>query len=318
MTRLTFGETAIDLEPAETVLEALERAGLDPPSGCRAGQCQTCLHRAIEGTPPAAAQEGLSPGQKATGHFLACVCTPTTDLVIVRPQHIGRNIDAEVRAIDNLAPDIIRLRLAADHFDYRPGQFLELIARDDLRRHYSLASHPCEDDFLELHIRLHENGQMSRLLRDELAVGQQLRIAGPAGACFYEGVDPDQPMALIGAGTGLAPLYGILRDALLRGHRGPIRLYHGARHASGLYLRDELRSLADRESRFDYIPCALDPSAPSGGDVSALALSRETDFSGTAFFLCGGENLVNTLKRDIFLRGASLNQIRADAFAPAR
>lgn len=317
MSRVTCGESALDLKPSETVLEALERAGLDPPSSCRAGQCQTCLHRAIEGTPPAAAQEGLTPGQKATGYFLACICVPSSDLVIVRPDDVGREIDAEVRAIDQLAPDIMRLRLAAERFDYRPGQFLELIARDDLRRHYSLASHPDEDDFLELHIRLHENGRMSGLLRNDIATGGRLRIAGPAGTCFYEGVDVDQPMTLIGAGTGLAPLYGILRDALLRGHRGPIRLYHGARHATGLYLRDELRSLAERLPRFDYRPCALDPAAPLGGDVSALALSEETNFSDTAFFLCGGENLVNRLKRDIFLRGASLHQIRADAFVPA-
>jgi len=317
LTRLTCGESTIDLNPGETVLEGLERAGLDAPSSCRSGQCQTCLHRAIEGRPSAAAQEGLTPGQKATGYFLACICVPTDDLVIVRPQEVGRQVDAEVRAIEQMAPDIIRLRLAAERFDYRPGQFLELIAQDDLRRHYSLASHPDAEDFLELHIRLHENGRMSRLLRDDMTAGRRVRIAGPAGTCFYEGVDADQPMTLIGAGTGLAPLYGILRDALSRGHRGPIRLYHGARNVSGLYLREELQSLADRHAHFDYRPCALDPSAPLGGDVSALALAEETNFSDTAFFLCGGENLVNRLKRDIFLRGASLNQIRADAFSPA-
>lgn len=318
MTRLTFGESTVDLAPGETVLEALERAGFDPPSSCRAGQCQTCLHRAIDGTPPPAAQEGLTSGQKATGCFLACICVPAGDLVIVRPEEAGRQIDAEVRAIDKIAPDILRLRLAADSFDYRPGQFLELIARDDLRRHYSLASHPDEDDFLELHIRLHDNGRMSRLLQDEIATGHRLRIAGPAGTCFYEGVDPDQPMTLIGAGTGLAPLYGVLRDALSRGHRGPIRLYHGARHASGLYLRDDLLDLAGKIPNFDYKPSALDPSAAFGGDVSALALATETDFAETAYFLCGGENLVNRLRREIFLRGASVNQIRADAFVPAR
>ncbi len=318
MTRLTTGGSAINLEPGETVLQALERAGLDPPSSCRAGQCQTCLHRAIEGTLPPASQEGLTPGQKATGYFLACVCVPTSDLVIMRPGDVGREIDAEVRAIEKLAPDIVRLRLEADGFDYRPGQFLELIARDDLRRHYSLASHPDEDDFLELHIRLHDNGRMSRLLRNEIIAGARLRIAGPSGACIYEGVDPDQPMALIGAGTGLAPLYGVLREALGCGHRGPIRLYHGARNTSGLYLGDALQSLAGRQAHFDYKPVVLDPSAPLGGDVSALALATVTGFAETAFFLCGGENLVNRLRREIFLRGASLNQIRADVFLPGR
>lgn len=112
------------------------------------------------------------------------MCVPSSDLVIVRPEDVGREVDVEVRAIDQIAPDIVRLRLAAERFDYRPGQFLELIARDDLRRHYSLASHPDEDDFLELHIHLHENGRMSGLLRNDIAAGVRLRIAGPAGTCF--------------------------------------------------------------------------------------------------------------------------------------
>ena len=317
MTLLKYEDRPVDIAPGETVLEALLRAGIDAPSSCRAGNCQTCMSRAIAGVPPPQSQNGLTEAQKALGYFLPCVCRPASPLSIVRLDHLGDRKEALVREIDHLSHDVVRLRVETEGFDYRPGQFLQLIASDDLKRSYSLASHPEEDPFLEMHIRLHENGKMSRHLAEALEPGHKLHVAGPLGTCFYEGVEPDQPMLLIGAGTGLSPLVGVLRDALRRGHRGPIRLYHGARSRGGLYLHDALEALAKSRGNLDYRACALDPNAPHGGDVAAVALEAETAVAEAAIFLCGGENLVKRLKRELFMRGASLKRIRSDVFSPA-
>jgi CDP-4-dehydro-6-deoxyglucose reductase len=313
---LTYQDRPVDIAPGETVLEALLRAGVDAPHSCRSGTCQTCMHRIVEGAPPEQSQRGLTEAQKATGLFLPCVCEPRTPLVIAPKDDAGARREARVRSIERLSHDIVRLRIETETFPYRPGQFLELSAGADLKRCYSLASQPDDDPFLEMHIRLHENGRMSRRLT-ELAPGHALHVAGPSGTCFYEGVDAGQPLVLIGAGTGLAPLYGVLRDALKRGHRGPIRLYHGARDPAGLYLRDDLEALAARRSHFLYRPVALDAASPFGGDVAALALDAETGVEHSAFFLCGGANLVKRLKQALFMRGASLRAIRSDVFTPA-
>jgi len=311
---LTYKDRPVEIAPGETVLDALLRAGVEAPYSCRSGNCQTCLHRAVEGTPPEESQKGLTDAQKALGLFLPCICEPASPLVIAPPDDAGAAMEATVREITPLSHDVVRLRVETANFAYRPGQFLELIAGDDLRRHYSLASHPEEDPFLEMHIRLHPNGRMSRHVREALAPGHRLHVAGPRGTCFYEGVDSDQPLILIGAGTGLAPLYGVLRDALRKEHRGPIRLYHGARERRGLYLTEELEALAKARDNVEYIPAALD----AGGDVAALALEAEKSRSAhSAFFLCGGEALVKRLKRDLFMSGASLKAIRSDAFTPA-
>ncbi|PPD43308.1 MAG: oxidoreductase [Methylocystis sp.] len=303
----------VEIAPGETVLEALLRAGIDAPSSCRTGNCQTCLRRAVQGTPPAESQNGLTEAQKAMGYFLPCICRPSSPLNVAPPDDAGARLPATVRSVEALAQDVVRLRIETEAFPYRPGQFLKLIASDGLERHYSIASHPEEDPFLEMHIRLHPGGRMSRHVM-EIAKGHRLHVAGPLGTCFYEGVDKDQPLALIGAGTGLAPLYGVLRDALRQGHRGPIRLYHGARERKGLYLREELEALARARDNFDYAPASLD----TGGDLAALALEAETQrASRTAYFLCGGENLVKRLKRDLFMSGASMKAIRSDVFSPA-
>lgn len=318
MTLLTYIKAAIEIEPGEDVLSALLRAEIDAPHSCRSGVCQSCMHRAVEGQPPAAAQRGLSDAQKALGYFLPCLCVPDTPLTIVPAQRAEARSEAIVRLLERLSGDVVRLRLEHEAgFTYRPGQFLELITCDGLGRHYSIASLPEEDPYVELHIRLHAGGRMSQFIADELAPGSRLHIAGPLGTCIYEGVDRDQPMALIGSGTGLAPLIGVLRDALRRGHRGPIRLYHGARKRDGLYLHDHLEALTQRHANLSYVPRVLGDSTPHGGDVAMAALEREDALAHTAFFLCGGEKLVGRLKRDLYMKGASLKQIRSDMFLPA-
>jgi CDP-4-dehydro-6-deoxyglucose reductase, E3 len=316
--RLVYRDAVVDIEPGEDVLSALLRAEIDAPHSCRAGACQSCLHRAVDGEPPPAAQEGLSDAQKALGYFLACLCRPEGTLVVLPARESGARAEVSVRAIERLGGDVVRLRLEhGPDFAYRPGQFVELIAEGGLGRHYSLASLPEEDDFLELHVRLHAGGRMSGLIAEQLAHGARMHVAGPLGTCIYEGVDPDQPICLVGSGTGLAPLVGVMRDALRRGHRGPVRLYHGVREPAGLYLHDELEALVRGRPNLSYVARVLSDPSPQGGDVAAAVLERETALADTAFFLCGGERLVSRLKRELYLRGAKLKYLRSDAFTPA-
>jgi CDP-4-dehydro-6-deoxyglucose reductase, E3 len=318
MALLTFGETPIDIAPGEDVLSALLAAGIDAPHSCRAGVCQTCLHQLVEGDVPAAAQQGLSDGQKTQGYFMACVCVPHGPLKIVRVGEALGETEAIVHAIDQLSPTVVRLRLEPKAaFSYRSGQFLSLKASDGLVRNYSIASHPEEHAFLELHVRLLPNGRMSSMISERLALGDSLAVSGPFGTCFYDDADRDRPLVLIGVGTGLAPLWGVLHDALKRGHNGPIRLYHGARNRSGLYLVDELRDLAEQHAHFSYVPCVPGEIGPGGGDLEAAVIEGEPQPDLSAYFLCGGAGVVGRVKRGLYLRGAKLQRLRTDIFLPA-
>ena len=150
---------------------------------------------------------------------------------------------------------------------------------------------------------------MSQRLADELPAGMPCVLAGPSGSCHYGSVAPDRPLVLAGTGTGLAPLWGVLHDALSAGHRGAIRLYHGARDASGLYLVDELRALQAAHPQFRYLP--------THDDLIETVRSGEPALADSEFFLCGDAALVNRLKRTLYLAGARLDSLHADPFVPA-
>jgi len=315
---IRYRDDRCELAPGQSVLDALMERGHDIPHSCRNGTCQTCLMRATEGNPPEESQKDLSPTLRLRSHFLACVCRPDEDLTVALPAEGETRLTAVVRRLEPLNADILRVELAVDEpFDYRAGQFLNLFMDEILGRSYSLASVPELDEHLELHVRRLPDGRVSGWIHDELRVGQTLAVRGPGGNCFYVPSQPEQPLLLIGTGSGLAPLYGILRDALRHGHTGPIRLIHGSRSADGLYLAGELRELARTHAQFDYVPCVSGPEVPSQhatGRVHDVALTDTPDLKGWRVFLCGHPDMVLQAQMRAYLAGASLTDIHADAF----
>lgn len=320
MWHLSCGERRVLVQPGESVLDALSRSGVQVASSCRAGACQSCLVQVTRGDVPPRAQLGLKDSLRARGFILACQAVPTSDLELSASGAAALDVAARIEGIEELAPDMLRVRLAPEQpLAYRAGQFVTVLREDGLARSYSIASLPEDGPTLELHVRVLQGGRMSGWLASSAARGASVRLRGPAGDCFYSAGQPEQPLVLAGVGSGLAPLWGIVRDALAAGHRGTIELWHGARAATGLYLREELKGLASAHPNFSYRACALEGAA---GDVQAgrldeLLLAATSSFDKRRFFLCGDASLVQGLKRALFLRGAALKEIYADAFVGA-
>jgi len=314
---LRYGGAEVECAEGETVLAAFERAGVDLAFSCRNGICLTCMLRAREGRVPGAAQAGIKPALAAQGHFLPCVCTPSGDLVLEAPEDALTFGRAVVTEVERLAPTICRVRLApATALDYRAGQFINLRRGDGLARSYSLASVPRLDADLELHVKRLPGGRMSNWIFDQLGAGETLELQGPNGACFHLAGEPQRPLLLIGNGSGLAPLLGIARDALSDGHRGPIRFYHGSRHAAGLYLQEELRRLEAACGNFRYVPCLSGEAHDQArsGRAEEVALADHPDLAGWRVYLCGYPPMVAAARKRAYLSGAALADIHGDPF----
>lgn len=322
MPSILFSEVAYTAADSESVLECLERNGVSIPNACRSGVCHSCMMRVTDGEVPAAAQKGLSEAKQIQGYFLSCCCVPETDLAVATVDDAMPRVPAWLEGTETLNNRVIRVRLRTESaLNYRPGQFVNFLREDGLVRSFSLASVPGLDDALDFHVALVPGGRMSGWLHHDAGPGSRLELAGPLGNCFYIPGKPEQPILLLGTGTGLAPLYGILRDALHQGHTGPIHLFHGALRLDDLYLTDALRALAAEHGNFHYHPCVRDEAGPewvTTGAVDATALGMLPSLKGWKVFLCGNPDLVRQVQRKTFLAGASMQDIHADAFLPAK
>ena len=277
--------------------------------------------RAVDGDVPARAQQGLKESWKKRGFFLTCVCSADLPLAIERGQAAER-FSSRILSVQALSPRVSRVYLERPSgFQFEAGQFIQVIRSEDgARRPYSVASLP-DADHIELHVAIFPDGELSPWLSS--SVGAPIELEGPFGECVYVPVEPERPLVLAGTGTGLAPLIGVFRAALESGHQGPITLYHGARSASDLYFTDELRSLLTN-SQHRIIELLLEgdesevipepPLARRIGDLVEVVLEEQKAPLASRFYLCGAPELVQRLKKKLYLKGASLDKIHADPF----
>lgn len=322
MSKVKFGSLTIDCLDSESVLDALLRNEAEIPYSCKTGVCQTCLMRAINGAVPEDAQKGLKDTLVAQNYFLACSCHPKQDLEIRLPADADVFSRAVIRNKFLLSTDVLQLELEPSiSMYYHAGQFINLRRQDGLIRSYSIASLPQSDKYVELHIKRMKNGKMSNWLFDEAVSGEVLDIQGPIGNCFYVSGKHEQNLLLIGTGTGLAPLFGIVKDALHTGHQGNIYLYHGVRRIDGLYQHEQLCALETEFDNFFYKPCLTGDKLNSlgnhevlNGRANELALKNHTKLANWCIYVCGVPEMVNKTKKMAFLAGANLADIYADPF----
>jgi ferredoxin-NADP reductase len=198
------------------------------------------------------------------------------------------------------------------------GQFVQLVRpRDGLMRPYSIASVP-GDCALELHVALQPDGRMSQWLAR--GQGERVQLRGPLGECCYPDGDRDRPLLLAGTGTGIAPLYAVVRSALAAGHAGPIRVFHGAADRRELYLWSQLTALAAA-----YPQLRIAGSIPGDDGVEAgissrtlgeQALAGDLPLAQSRAFLCGNPDFVRATRKQLYLAGMPLERIHADPFVP--
>lgn len=313
MSHFTFEGESIEALPGETVLNALLRSGQSVAYGCKNGSCQSCMIRSLT-PPPSRAQVGLADVYVQSRCFLACKCLADQ---IEQLERVGEDIlkkyPAEVVSKDMIGKDVLRLRLKAEGLSVKPGMFVRFISPDGTKRSYSIANNSLSSgDHLEFHIRLLPDGKMSRYLTSRTELN--LKLEGPFGSCIYSG-QGDQQLIFIGSGTGLAPLYAVLTDALASGHRGKCSLYYGGRCAEDLYFIEELQTL---QKHFPQVKVFFCSDAPSDwtipGNPIDIAVAQERTFTNAKVYTCGHPELVKAVKVKAFLAGANIADIHSDSF----
>lgn len=315
MTYLTYAGETYAFSPGESVLECLLRHQIEYPHSCQAGVCQSCLIKSPGQIAPAW-QEGIQDTLKAQGYFLACLARPDCALHILSPLSDECAMTAKIISLIKLNYNVLQLKLSVEDLCvWIPGQYLNLVNPNGIIRSYSIANLPAQDGFIELHIKLQQQGAMSHWLQDKAQVDDSVQIRGPLGKCFYFNPQKlDYNILLAGTGTGLAPLVAIVRDALMQNHLGEITLIHGGLKDEDLYYVNELKQLSSQYPQFHYESCVLKSEAGLSESLDKKTLTHIKDVKNLKFFVCGPKEIIDVLKVQAFCAGVSSSNIFSDTF----
>lgn len=292
---------------------------------CRNGRCSSCKCKVITGNPVLLSDElGLTQEEKDNGWVLSCVRAAGDGDVVLEAEDFGgihppaaKTLPCRIQELTLLAQDVMRVVLrippGAD-FSFLPGQYVDVIGKNGIRRSYSLANASAREKLLELHIRAVPDGVMSKYWFEEAKVNDLLRLNGPLGTFFLRhagGLD----LVFLATGTGIAPVKSILESvASLPDAEQPrsITLYWGGRTPDDLYWDGTGTGASYRNVH--VLSRAGDDWGGARGYVQQVCMADGFDLSRTIVYACGSDAMIHSAKQSLLDAGLSERRFYSDAF----
>jgi ferredoxin-NADP reductase len=196
--------------------------------------------------------------------------------------------------------------LPGQHYDVR------LTAPDGYRaqRSYSVASSPLDEGEIELTIDRLDEGEVSPYFHDVVEEGDQVELRGPFASYFvWRG---EEPVLLVGGGSGVVPLMAILRHRRRTMPDLPMRLVYSVRTGEDVIYADELAQDA-------LVTFTRRPPAGWRGHAGRIdsALIAEAGLSSGTAFICGSNGFVETATHLVLEAGFEPQAIRTERFGPS-
>ncbi len=199
-----------------------------------------------------------------------------------------------------------------DLYTYRPGQFCTVrvtVDGTEMQRCYSMSSAPATDDHLAFTVKRVPGGMVSNWLLDHVAPGDVLDLMPPAGA-FCER-DGDAPILAFCGGSGVTPVFSIVKQVLARGSR-PIRLLDANRDHDSIIFHHELSQLARAH------PERLTVRHHRDDDAGYLTADDITAFVGTDtdadVFICGPTPFMDLVEAGVAAAGIAADRVSIERF----
>lgn len=219
------------------------------------------------------------------------------------------NLQLEITGINKEYKDTLCLTLREkdDRIkEFLPGQFLTLIFNingEEVRRGFSISSSPNELPNIELAIKKIDEGVTSKYLYEELELGDVIESLPPLGN-FTVQTQPNEKryFVMIGAGSGITPLYSMIKTILSDEPDSKIKLLYGNRYEDAIIYKKELDVLAEHfrgKIKVDYY--LSQPNKNWSGLTGRIEkehilelLENENIKSNANFYLCGPEGMMKT------------------------
>ncbi|HPF07683.1 MAG TPA: 2Fe-2S iron-sulfur cluster binding domain-containing protein [Spirochaetota bacterium] len=325
------GKKKIDLNGGGSLLSGLAENGIYIPSACGGrGSCAYCKLKVLSGGGAVGPVElpSLSNAEMENNIRLSCQVKVRGAMSISVPDELFsvRKFRAKVAGKRALTHDIIELKMELvepREIDFTAGQYVQLESRkykgrESVNRAYSISSLPSEKGFVELMIRRVPEGICTTWVFDHLKEGDEINFSGPYGD--FRLTDSGAPAVFIAGGSGMAPIWSILRDMRERGDSRKSAYFFGALTSADLFYTEELKKLESETGTFSYIPALSGEKEGSGwtgerGLITDVVKRTLPDLTGYEAYLCGSPGMIDACIKVLTESGIPADRIFYDKFS---
>jgi ring-1,2-phenylacetyl-CoA epoxidase subunit PaaE len=196
---------------------------------------------------------------------------------------------------------------------YKAGQYLTLIIRVNGRKYarpYSFSSAPSVDDALEVTVKRVPNGIVSNYICNELKVGDVIEVLEPIGNFTFDCTKPESSIYLWGVGSGITPLFSIIKEVLHTQHYKTIHLVYGNKNQDSTIFWNQLSLLKQTYSDvfsminfYSQIDKVEEIEAIHKGRISAEFVTnmvvQNKNAKESMHFICGPKSLKDTIQSSL-------------------
>lgn len=208
-------------------------------------------------------------------------------------------------------------------FTFKAGQYITLktiINNEEIRRDYSLCSSPKSNE-LKVAVKEVENGTFSKFANNTLKTGDFLEVAPPNGRFVFEPNKDNETIVAFAAGSGITPILSIIKTALQETNSNFVLVY-GNKTAKDTIFLDELLALQNNYNDRLNIQFIFSKSKENDAlfgrieksTVNLIVKNKYKDVIIDAFYLCGPEAMINTVKEVLNENGVNSEKIHFELF----
>ncbi|MEQ8905037.1 ferredoxin--NADP reductase [Ekhidna sp.] len=209
--------------------------------------------------------------------------------------------------------------------NYKPGQFLNFfldINGEEVVRQYSFSTSPYLNEKPGITIKRVPGGLASNYLGDQLKPGDSIEVSTPNGR-FTTSTNNGRQILMVAGGSGITPLYSILKTILASESDSIISLFYANRNADSIIFRNQLDSFERQyESRLK-VTHFLSENNNETLDNAIYRRLNPKDFQkyidtywkqNPEAFICGPDSIMKMSQDSLINLGVPDERIKTEAF----
>ncbi|WP_420603467.1 FAD-binding oxidoreductase [Flagellimonas sp.] len=235
----------------------------------------------------------------------------------------------KISSVDALTPNAVALTFEIpdnlkEAFSFTAGQYITLkhkVNGQEVRRAYSISSAPSSGK-ITVGIKKVPNGTFSVYANETIKSGDVIEVMPPEGRFVFEKDSAPKNIAAFAAGSGITPIMSIAQTVLESSPENTFVLVFGNQSLQETMYLKEIETFQEKYTNRFFVQHVCSRAQEENALFGRIETStvnfivknkfKETNFD--AFYLCGPEEMINTVSNTLKNNGVAEDKILFELF----